>query len=510
MTDPTSPPDLPISSDAPALPAAPVVAAPPMPGDGPWRGTRTMRVATVLFTLMALVDAVDPEIYVTGAWWVVLMLVWLMRWPAHPIDESRAGRLTQLAAIGVFSWLFYRINTAILGSLESWQPEEAARATRAFLYMVSDLCSAICAAALLGRPVVRTFKRAAVPAAFVIATPWLILTSLDTAFDPVGWFTSPLSNAVWLFDAILPTLVLMWRCERISAPDPARNPLLVRTLNGDAPLRWIALAALILAPLTGWLLFNYFAVPEPWMDRIPLADAAWELAIVATALLLSVSVLALLRTLRRRDRRIGRLELYRPRSEWLIALALLGPAWFLTTFHAAPVIGDSLGSRVQAWSVPAWSIKYDHSTRRIRLSGEYGEGIADDFEQALETHPDATAVELEGPGGLLDEGTQIAQLIESRNLVTVVTDECSSACTYAFAGGHTRALEHGGRLGFHDSRSPSVLLEWFKDTSSEDYFLTERGYDRDFIARTHDVPSYDIWYPTRAELKSAGVVTITR
>ena len=510
MTDPASPPDLPISSDAPAPPAAPAVAAPEMPGDGPWRGTRTMRVATVLFTLMALVDADDPEIYVTGAAWVVLLLVWMLRWPASPTDESRAGRLTQLAAIGVFSWLFYRTNTAILNTLESWQPEDATGASIALLYMIADLCSATCAAALLGRPIRRTFGRAAVPAAFLVATPWLILTSLGTAFDPVRWLTNPLSTASWLFEAILPTLILMWRCERIPALDPAPSAFMVRILGGHAPLRWLAPATMIVALSTFWLLFNSFLVPVPWMDRIPLADAAWELAIVASTLLLSGTLIALLRTLRRRDRRIGRLELYRPRSEWLIAFALLGPAWFLTIFHAAPVIGSSLDSQVQSWSLPVWSIEYDRSTRRIRLAGEYGDGVADDFEQALRVHADATTVELEGPGGLIDQGMQIAQLIESRKLATVVTESCESACTIAFAGGHQRTLARGGRLGFHDSRGPSVLFEWFKDTAHEDHFLTEHGYARDFVARTHEVPSYDIWYPTTAELKSAGVVTRSR
>lgn len=93
MNEPASPPDLPISSDAPAPPASLAIDAPPMPGDGPWRGTRTIRVATVTFALMALVDAVYPEIYVTGAARVVRPFIRILRWPAHPTDESSVGRL---------------------------------------------------------------------------------------------------------------------------------------------------------------------------------------------------------------------------------------------------------------------------------------------------------------------------------------------------------------------------------------------------------------------------------
>ena len=149
----------------------------------------------------------------------------------------------------MFGWLFYRINTAILDSLDSWQPEDAPLATRALLYVIADLCSAACAAELLWRPIRRTFGGAAVPAALLIATPWLILASLDTAFDPVRRLAHPSNNASWLFEAILPTSILMLRCERISAPDPAPSALLVSTLGGHAPLRWLAPATVIVAPV---------------------------------------------------------------------------------------------------------------------------------------------------------------------------------------------------------------------------------------------------------------------
>jgi hypothetical protein len=152
----------------------------------------------------------------------------------------------------------------------------------------------------------------------------------------------------------------------------------------------------------------------------------------------------------------------------------------------------------------------DTDTRAVMLAGAYGRGVAQDLRGHLATHPDAVAVELTGPGGRLGEGMRIAELIEERNLITIVRERCASACTFAFAGGRERIVEGAGRLGFHASGSPSVLLEWLKDTTDEDAFLSKRGLSAKFIARANAVSADDIWYPTHDELLAAGVVTSIR
>ena len=267
--------------------------------------------------------------------------------------------------------------------------------------------------------------------------------------------------------------------------------------------------ALVLA-LTVWLFGADITLPESVIDAVPLLDSWFEIALAAVTLLLTVTLIALLRTLRRREFRIGRTKVYSSWSERAVATVLLGPLWILTVFHAAPVIGDSALQAMQNFSAPVWDIAYDDRTRTLRLSGEYGPGVADDFERQLDAHPDVASVELEGPGGLLYEGIAIAEMIAERNLTTVVTERCASACTFAFAGGTERTVTADGALGFHSSRNPSVLLEWIDDHADEIDFLTGHEYDADFVARIYRVPSYDIWYPTHAELVSARIVTSTR
>jgi hypothetical protein len=105
---------------------------------------------------------------------------------------------------------------------------------------------------------------------------------------------------------------------------------------------------------------------------------------------------------------------------------------------------------------------------------------------------------------------QIAEVIEARGLATIVSERCISACTFAFVGGRERIVAGNGALGFHASRSPSVLLQWLKDTDLEDRFRKQRGLDDHFIARANAVPNHEIWYPTRDELLAARVVTEVR
>jgi hypothetical protein len=58
---------------------------------------------------------------------------------------------------------------------------------------------------------------------------------------------------------------------------------------------------------------------------------------------------------------------------------------------------------------------------------------------------------LKGPGGSLDAGYAIANIILERGLSTTVPEntDCASACSLIFSAGKIRTMENGSRLGFH-------------------------------------------------------------
>jgi hypothetical protein len=309
----------------------------------------------------------------------------------------------------------------------------------------------------------------------------------------------------------------MYACERgtrslPSSPTAFVNPtgVLATYLRGGTGVVKSALAGALALALTIAIFIVDIRLPDSVVDAVPVLGSAFEIEFVAVTLLLTATVIALLRAIRGRDLRVGLLKVHASRSDWLTVALLLGPFWILTVFHAAPIIGAGMLETVQNLPAPVWDIAYDGSTRTIRLSGEYGPGVADDFGRHLAAHPDVANVELSGPGGLLDEGIAIAGMIETRNLPTTVRSRCASACTFAFAGGRQRFVIDDGALGFHASRDASVLREWIADHADEVAFLTKHDYSADFVARIYDVPSYDIWYPTRDELRAAHVIAATR
>jgi len=153
-------------------PAAVAVAAPPMPGDGQQpRLTRTTLVATVVFVAMAAVDTFDPTILVTGAWWLVLLLVWLMPWPVTDARREREPPVTRIASLAVFAWLYFRANDALLDAIGPWETAGAGTLVRGLTYVLQDAVTGLLAAAFLVRPLLRVFRREAAAAAFVVATP---------------------------------------------------------------------------------------------------------------------------------------------------------------------------------------------------------------------------------------------------------------------------------------------------------------------------------------------------
>ena len=89
-----------------------------------------------------------------------------------------------------------------------------------------------------------------------------------------------------------------------------------------------------------------------------------------------------------------------------------------------------------------------------------GETQSSDVE-ALKDYVDQdeiTEIILKGPGGNLDAGYAIAEIVLENELGVIVPKdtECASACALIFSAGKRRTLEQGARLGFH---LPFILLK---------------------------------------------------
>lgn len=150
----------------------------------------------------------------------------------------------------------------------------------------------------------------------------------------------------------------------------------------------------------------------------------------------------------------------------------------------------------------------------------------------LRSDPDITTLRLFSRGGEVWAGQQMADIIIDFDLHTEVVDVCSSACSLMFLAGSERTMRRGARLGFHSWSwsaaniaayfesyreeegwdDPFVFAEWlYRDTQKESQdilgYYVERGVDPGFAIRILREGHDGMWYPRRAEMLEAGVLT---
>lgn len=141
--------------------------------------------------------------------------------------------------------------------------------------------------------------------------------------------------------------------------------------------------------------------------------------------------------------------------------------------------------------VEARTLSFDEIERgacSLRLTGPIAAGDAERLRATLEQvfpleHDELNpALCLDSPGGSLDEGVRIAEVLAAHFTATVVPEgaECLSACAVAFMGGtfgwyeyifNMRLIHPGARLGFH-----APALE-----------IPEGAYDAATVTRAFDV-----------------------
>lgn len=147
----------------------------------------------------------------------------------------------------------------------------------------------------------------------------------------------------------------------------------------------------------------------------------------------------------------------------------------------------------------------------FRFHGKISIGSTDRLRDLIETHPDITRLDLDSPGGHIFEARGLARLVQEYGLSTHVARDCSSACTLVFVAGVSRHLDDGAKLGFHSYALTDAKWHPGFDVAAEHardqaYFRAQDVSDS-FVARIYDTPSNEIWFPTRAELLAARILT---
>lgn len=144
----------------------------------------------------------------------------------------------------------------------------------------------------------------------------------------------------------------------------------------------------------------------------------------------------------------------------------------------------------------------------LELAGGISFGTAQKFRAYLEEHPQIALIHLNSTGGRINEAIRIGDTIRERHINTYTSNTCVSACALAFLGGTYRYVGAKGRLGFHSAYvNLSNPVATFAGNQQQAEQLRRVGAPEAFIRQATSTAPTEMWFPTREELVSSGVVS---
>ena len=251
--------------------------------------------------------------------------------------------------------------------------------------------------------------------------------------------------------------------------------------------------------LASLLLFAAVAVLYPAIDipELGYADAKTQAAMDVGAALLVVAALW------RYARGAGTHE--RPRAVFasfvLVVLGIAGAALLALQWRVEFVRGQD----------PDATMTLSDDARVLRIDGYIGANFVADFDAALARAPALERIDIDSPGGLVDDALQVAATIAERGLVVRGVGECSSACVLLWAASAERELRVSSAIGLHqvwaDEKLPSAwreeAIELHEPRSVE--LLESAGFSPALLAERARTPSDDIALIEPLRLLDEGV-----
>jgi hypothetical protein len=184
------------------------------------------------------------------------------------------------------------------------------------------------------------------------------------------------------------------------------------------------------------------------------------------------------------------------------AFIWVGLFWLNSARHVWPDVKATLSGDLQPAAVSL------EPGGRLVVQGDLEFGTMRAVRDALAALPDVRTVRLESRGGRVTEGLALGRLLADRNLDTLVTGECSSACVTAFVGGNRRQIGPAARIGLHSAGGSGVsaaLLDRANRLSDE--FMAARGVDPRLLSAGAEIAHDEIWFPAHAVLLASGLAT---
>jgi hypothetical protein len=180
-----------------------------------------------------------------------------------------------------------------------------------------------------------------------------------------------------------------------------------------------------------------------------------------------------------------------------------GAFWMQSARHVWPDVWATLSGDAK----PA-AVQVNPAKGELSVSGDLEFGTTRAVRAALDADRSLRTVRLESRGGRVAEGLALGRLLVDRNVDTLVTGECSSACVTAFAGGVRRLITPQARIGLHSAGGKGVSAENVAAANrSSDTFIANRGVDWSVLEKGAAVAHDSIWFPPPYVLLASGLAT---
>lgn len=158
------------------------------------------------------------------------------------------------------------------------------------------------------------------------------------------------------------------------------------------------------------------------------------------------------------------------------------------------------------------TVRFDAAKNEIVIEGLIGPGLAKDVANLLRAHPGVTRLAITSNGGIIDDATETAQLIERHHLDTVAIEYCDSACLIVFMAGRARFAEQDMSFGFHATAlvGPETMgsLANLRDEGPKaDQYLRKRGVPQAILDKANAIGPGELFYVTAREMAKQGMVT---
>lgn len=158
--------------------------------------------------------------------------------------------------------------------------------------------------------------------------------------------------------------------------------------------------------------------------------------------------------------------------------------------------------------MPPFNVRVLPGGTEVEFRGGLRAGCAKELEKILAAVPQVKVLHINSPGGRISEAKVIMGLVRARNLTTYTSEYCLSAATLVLMSGKERVVAAGARVGFHAGTIPGATIEQQQEMDGlVRTTMLSAKVSEDFIKRVLATPSDQMWYPTVAEMKQAGVVT---